>query len=96
MHAQVGGDVTAAAWPSCPYRRYSNPRGKTVKPAWARPARAMHELFFENLRNPARDLRAGAMRQFPTGQHDSILNFSTKFTAVVVRTSLYKTLEVQL
>ena len=25
-------------------------------------------VFFENLRNPARDRRAGLMRQFPTGQ----------------------------
>ena len=31
----------------------------------------MHEIFFENLRNPARDRRAGAMRQFPTGQLES-------------------------
>jgi hypothetical protein len=28
----------------------------------------MHEFFPENYRNPARDHRAGAMRQFPTGQ----------------------------
>ena len=37
----------------------------------ARRARAMHEIFFENLRNPARFRRASAMRQFPTGQLDS-------------------------
>jgi hypothetical protein len=28
----------------------------------------MHENFPENLRNPARDRRAGAMRQLPIGQ----------------------------
>ena len=26
------------------------------------------KIFFENLRNPARGRREGAMRQFPTGQ----------------------------
>ena len=31
----------------------------------------MHEFFPEKLRNPARYSRAGAMRQFPTGQLDS-------------------------
>jgi hypothetical protein len=31
----------------------------------------MHEIFFENLRNPARILRAGLMRQFSSGQLDS-------------------------
>ena len=35
-------------------------------------ARAMHEFFFENLRNPARNRRAGLMRQFCPGQLDSI------------------------
>ena len=39
-----------------------------VKRACARRARTMHEFFSENLRNPARGRRAGAMRQFPTGQ----------------------------
>jgi hypothetical protein len=38
------------------------------RPARARRVRTMHEIFFENLRNPARDRRAGAMRQFSTGQ----------------------------
>jgi hypothetical protein len=38
------------------------------KPARPRRARAIHEFFFENLRNPARGRRAVAMRQFPTGQ----------------------------
>jgi hypothetical protein len=28
----------------------------------------MHEFFFENLRNPARNRRAGLMRQFRPGQ----------------------------
>ena len=28
----------------------------------------MHEIFSENLRNPARGRREGAMRQFPTSQ----------------------------
>ena len=32
----------------------------------------MHEFFFENLRNPARSRRAGLMRQFRSGQLDSI------------------------
>jgi hypothetical protein len=31
----------------------------------------MHEFDFENLRNPARVCRAGAMRQLPTAQLDS-------------------------
>jgi hypothetical protein len=34
------------------------------KPAQPRRARAMHEIFFENLRNPAHIRRAGLMRQF--------------------------------
>jgi hypothetical protein len=38
-----------------------------------RRARAMHELFFEKLRNPARGRREVAMRQFPTVQVYSIL-----------------------
>jgi hypothetical protein len=38
-----------------------------------RRARAIHEFFFENLRNPARNRRAGLMRQFCTGQVYSIL-----------------------
>ena len=45
-----------------------------VQPARARHGHAMHEYCFENLRNPARARRAKAMRQFPTGQVDSILN----------------------
>jgi hypothetical protein len=36
----------------------------------------MHEIVSENLRNPARDRRAGAMRQFPSGQLDSSTKFS--------------------
>jgi hypothetical protein len=32
----------------------------------------MHEISPENLRNPARERRAGAMRQFRLGQLDSI------------------------
>jgi hypothetical protein len=32
----------------------------------------MHEFFFENLRNPARVRRAGAMRQVPSNQLNSI------------------------
>ena len=31
----------------------------------------MHEFFFENLRNPARNRRAGLMHQFRSGQLDS-------------------------
>jgi hypothetical protein len=31
----------------------------------------MHKFFPENLRNPARTRRAGAMRQFLSGQLDS-------------------------
>jgi hypothetical protein len=38
------------------------------RPARPRRARAMHELFLENLRNPARNRRAGLMRQFCPGQ----------------------------
>jgi hypothetical protein len=32
----------------------------------------MHEIFFENLRYPALIRRAGLMRQFRSGQLDSI------------------------
>jgi hypothetical protein len=32
----------------------------------------MHEFFSENVRNPARSRRAGLMRQFSSGQLDSI------------------------
>jgi hypothetical protein len=35
--------------------------------------RAMHEFFFENLRNPARIRRAGLMRQFRPDQVYSTL-----------------------
>jgi hypothetical protein len=42
-----------------------------VKPARTRCAHAMHIVFFENLRNPARGRPAGALRQFPTAQLDS-------------------------
>jgi hypothetical protein len=38
------------------------------KPAWTRRARAMHEMFFENLRNPVHIRRVGLMRQFCPGQ----------------------------
>ena len=31
----------------------------------------MHEIFFENLRNPARIRRVGLMREFRSGQLDS-------------------------
>jgi hypothetical protein len=41
------------------------------KPALPRRARAMHEIFFENLRNPARNRPAGLMRQFRSDQLDS-------------------------
>jgi hypothetical protein len=34
-------------------------------------ARAMHEIFFENLRNPAHIRRAGLMRQFSFSQLNS-------------------------
>jgi hypothetical protein len=37
--------------------KLSNPRGHAAP-------RAMHELFFRKLRNPARNRRAGLMRQF--------------------------------
>ena len=40
--------------------KLSNARGRA--------ARAMHEFFFENLRNPAHNRRAGLMRQFSSGQ----------------------------
>jgi hypothetical protein len=53
----------------------------------ARQARALHEFFFENLRNAARVRRAGVMRQFPTGQvyssflHTAVLKMNgSKFT----------------
>jgi hypothetical protein len=52
--------------------KLSNPRGRA--------ARAIQKYFFENLRNPARDRRAGAMRQFPSGQLDSMHTYvHTKF-----------------
>jgi hypothetical protein len=35
----------------------------------------MHEFFFENLRNPTRDRRAGAMRQFRFNQLNSIVDY---------------------
>jgi hypothetical protein len=38
------------------------------KPARPRRGRAMHEFFFEKLRNPAHNRRAGLMRQFRTNQ----------------------------
>jgi hypothetical protein len=41
------------------------------KPARQRRGRAMHEFFFENLRNPARIRRAGLIRQFCPIQLDS-------------------------
>ena len=56
-------------------------------PAQARRARAQCIIFFENLRNPARGQRAGAMRQFPTAQLDST-NFSTKFSKYLGATLL--------
>ena len=40
----------------------------------SRHARAMHEIFFENLRDPARNRRAGLMRQFCPSQLDSTLD----------------------
>ena len=41
------------------------------RPARPRRARAMHDFFLENLRNPARIRRAGLIRQFSSGQLDS-------------------------
>jgi hypothetical protein len=41
------------------------------RPARPRRERAMHEFFFENLRNPARSRRAGLMRQFRSRQRYS-------------------------
>ena len=41
------------------------------KPARPGRARAMHDFFLENLRNPTRDRRACVMRQFSSGQLDS-------------------------
>ena len=38
----------------------------------------MHELFPENLRNPTRYRRAGAMRQFRSQQLDSIRGISVE------------------
>jgi hypothetical protein len=35
----------------------------------------MHDFFPENLRNPARSRRAGLMRQFRSGQLNSISKF---------------------
>jgi hypothetical protein len=46
-----------------------------VKPARPRAARAMHEFFSENLRNPARNRRAGLMRQFCPSQLDSTCTY---------------------
>ena len=47
--------------------------GKPSNPV-GRAARAMHNFFFENLRNPARSRRAGLMRQFRSGQLDSTVD----------------------
>ena len=49
-----------------------DPGRVNVKRTRPRRARAMHEFFFENLRNPAHNRRAGLMRQFPTGQVYSV------------------------
>jgi hypothetical protein len=46
------------------------------KPAGSRRVRAMHDFFFENLRNPVRMWRVVVMRQFSTNQVDST-KFST-------------------
>ena len=62
-------------------------RGPLQTRASAPPARAMHDFPPENLRNPARGQRAGAMRQFPTAQLDST-NFSTKFSKYLGATLL--------
>jgi hypothetical protein len=43
----------------------------------------MHEICFENLRNLARSRRAGAMRQFPSGQLNSSIHLPDKFGRVV-------------
>jgi hypothetical protein len=44
----------------------------------------MHEFFFENLRNPAHNRRAGLMRQFSFGQLDSTEYYSTSGTIDLV------------
>ena len=44
----------------------------------------MHDFFPENLRNPARSRRAGLMRQFRSGQLDSILNLVLVLLLVMV------------
>jgi hypothetical protein len=41
----------------------------------------MHEIFFENLRNPARIRRAGLLRQFRAGQVYSA-STSSKFSKI--------------
>jgi hypothetical protein len=48
------------------------------RPAWPRRARAMHEFFPENLRNPACNCRAGLMRQFRSGQLNSTVFLSKR------------------
>ena len=44
------------------------------RPSRARRARAMHEFFSENLRNPARDGCPGLMHQFRPGQVYNTVN----------------------
>ena len=60
--------------------KLSKPSGR------GRAARAMHEFFFENLRNPARIRRASLMRQFSSSQLNSsvIMDRWRKTTAVFV------------
>jgi hypothetical protein len=59
--------------------------------ARGRAARAMHELFFENLRNPARSRRAGLKRQFRSGQLDSSRDNSMRTKRIVAAAVLVAT-----
>jgi hypothetical protein len=43
----------------------------------------MHEIFFENLRNPVRGHRAGVMRQFPTLNLTVVLSKFTEFRILI-------------
>ena len=61
--------------PSYTWQRRTR-EGKLSNPRGARRAGCMHG---ENLRNPARDRRAGVMRQFPTGQVCSRANDTNMF-----------------
>jgi hypothetical protein len=48
-------------------------------------------FFFENLRNPARDRRAGLMRQFCSGQLDSSISIVENYKMLHVAHAWFAT-----